>query len=387
MKIEKNTSDFFEKKSHSEQLDILVKRMIKGIPGEEDNHARKAVEELYLAIIEINKLQQDFENGENQYRMDFLTKQLNLIAKEYHIKVNDLKGELLKALMISQCPNPEDFNNWKREIHKGPIQKRKINAVTNSLLEIMDCSIQNACCSEISNEDKDAGRNDDLLTEIEPELASRAMEIPLWSEAETALKWQLAVNAIIMMQKDDEVKASPIACALQIAVTSVTHLKYIYLMTIADRILKRKLSRYLRSVLPSCIVTTIRKSLDEPAVWQKVLEISGSIIINLGARKVQSNPILISCLTIILQSLNIMICKSLFKWLPGKMRNSIIKQINNERIHEKLKTAIELAERKLIPLDGNITIKSPTLQYDTYEQLIQKIQQSNHYKQLIKNKI
>ncbi len=389
--MENDTSKFFENKSHEKQRDILVERIVNNIPEWTTEHACEVVEELYWAIKNINELQEEFENGNHHDRMRFLTQHLNVIAENYGINKDDLKGELLKALMISQCSKPEKYDDWKIKIPKGPVPKKKINAATNSLLEVMDFSIQKACCDGISD-DIDDEINDGLLSDIDPDLASRAMQVPLWSESETALKWQLAVNTIIVMHKeehkDEDVKARSIACALQIAVVSVTHLKYLFLMAIADKILQRKLSRYLSSALPSCIVTTIKKTLNKPNVWQYVSELSiiSITVTSIVATNATVYEIPVLLLATCLQTFNERISKGLVNKIPHKIKKGIIKSINEEyiRSHEKHIKAVADAERKcnsiqeMIPdyseIWGRISLKHP--QSQSKAELIHEIKQS-----------
>ena len=132
------------------------------------------------------------------------------------------------------------------------------------------------------------------------------MDSPLLSDAETALKRQVAIENYIAMRNDKSFEGSPMAGAIQTAVSSVEHMKKLYVMQksyqvaydnaiglkegesakteerekqgeIARNEAGGKMDEYVKDGFDSGMMVTLEKALENPLEW-----LSGNTLASIG---------------------------------------------------------------------------------------------------------
>ena len=244
-------SDFWENKNHIEQVNELASRIKNNIEDETIESARLIVYYLYDAIVGCEKIHNEILSKKDLNLTHYAIQQLQALAKQFGLDENSLNGALLDALLQSNFNGVAKDNEVKQKKMPNTYETKKTYEMIGILEMSANYSCQIACCEELVS-DKKTGDAKDWL---DSSLVQRAMETEMFSNSETILKWQLAVNNYIDMRKDEAFKGSPFACAFSVSVASVTYVKGMILKQ--DRLSDKLLRKYMDGV--------------QPAIWQTIL--------------------------------------------------------------------------------------------------------------------
>ena len=263
-------SEKWEKIKDDQKIESFVKFVMDNIvtynaKSENEKHARAVVEEIHNAILDINRIQQEFVDDKHPNRMNWLAKQLRDIAPKYKLNENELYGIVLselhkcdksvrKSLEVSDIPDDEvDIQKIAPKTDAG--RRFALRGIDGLLDAIAFGELSVALKSffpENCEEEKNEGADEKILVQ-------KALDTDFLSAEETDLKWQVAVHAYVELCKNEEFNGLPIAAAIQKAVLYVTNLKYLYKR---QNGITEKLKRYLKSARFATVITLLRRAAD-----------------------------------------------------------------------------------------------------------------------------
>lgn len=230
-----------------EQIEKMTERLLAGVPGETQEHAHFVATELVGAINEIHHLHRECLSEDGCYvKKNWFVRNIDMlvgkIAVKYGIKEEQLYGPLIhalnqqqtsairelvkgeteqdgQALVVEDVPIPEGWlpeNGAEKDLAKETI---------SSLAESLPAYQAGAACEGVLRE---ANAQDELISEEEKILVQKALVSDRLSAEETALKQRVAVDTYITLRNDKEFAGSPLAGAIQTAITSVEQMKRLY---------------------------------------------------------------------------------------------------------------------------------------------------------------
>ena len=255
----------WERKSYDQQLIEYTNLVKDSIQGINEERATAAVKEIYKAILDIDKIQQEFIEDKHPNPMNWLASQLHVIAPKYNLNENELYGIVLSELhkcnksireILNASVIPDD------EIDT-PIIAPKTDVEREAALRGIDGLLESIALGELGVELKgflpDNCEGQKIGDTYEGELIQKALNSDFLSSEETDLKWLVAVHAYIELCKNGNLGDFSIAASIQKAIVYVTNLKYLYKR---QNGLTEKLKRYLRGARWATVITLLRKGVD-----------------------------------------------------------------------------------------------------------------------------
>ena len=255
----------WDKMNDEQKIKYFAKFVTDNVKSEEEKHARAVVEEIHNAILDIDRIQQEFVDDKHPNRMNWLAKQLRDIAPKYKLNENELYGIVLSELhkcdksvrkSLEASDIPDDEVDIQKITPKTDAERRfalkgidgLLDAIAYGELSTVLKSFLPDNCEEIKKEED----------EDEKILIQDALDTDFLSSEETDLKWQVAVHAYVEMCKNGKSDGKTIAAAIQKAVLYVTNLKYLYKR---QKGFTERLKRYLESAYFATVVTLLRVGL------------------------------------------------------------------------------------------------------------------------------
>jgi len=253
----------WDKMNDEQKIKYFAKFVTDNVKSEEEKHARAVVEEIHNAILDIDRIQQEFVDDKHPNRMNWLAKQLRVIAPKYKLDENKLYEIVLselhkcdksvrKSLEVSDIPDDEvDIQNFAP---KTDAERRSTLKKIGGLLDAIAYGELSAVLKFLPDNSEEKKEDNDETISVQ-----KALDTDFLSAEETDLKWQVAVHAYVELCKNEKFGGIPIAAAIQKAVLYVTNLKYLYKR---QNGFTERLKRYLQSAHFATVVTLLRRAAD-----------------------------------------------------------------------------------------------------------------------------
>lgn len=256
-------SEKWDKMNDEQKIKYFVKFVTDNVKREEEKHARVVVEEIHNAILDIDRIQREFVDDKHPNRMNWLAKQLRVIAPKYKLDENKLYGIVLselhkcdksvrKSLEVSDIP--DDEVDIQKITPKTDAQRRFALKKIDGLLDAITYGELSAVLKFLPDNCEEKKEDNDETVSVQ-----KALDTDFLSVEETDLKWQVAVHAYVELCKNEKFDGIPIAAAIQKAVLYVTNLKYLYKR---QNGFTERLKRYLQSAHFVTVVTRLRRAAD-----------------------------------------------------------------------------------------------------------------------------